>query len=353
MAADENAALATAAQLRNRGWELRSQGLYGQARDSFSGAVDAASAVEAAGAVEAAKRALANALRGRSVIHDEMSNYGPAKLDLDRAFVLLDDLAACAGIERLREMCLTARGHSYLVQGSEYYNPALALEVYTDALAIAVRDQAGLVPAPDNVPQASRCAVLDPFIAKSNMASALSHLGRFEEAEALWNEVISNGALTQAMNSHLNWANACRFRGQRQQAADHWRGALILAKALGSMSHEASALANLAYYEQLDPALNDAGPGAAARHTELLELLQRMGRTPDQQCSICYDELDTHPQFESPYAPDAGLLTAFAPAVMDGCFHMYHIACIRENYEARARQGLAFVKCPMCGPGLR
>ena len=79
----------------------------------------------------------------------------------------------------------------------------------------------------------------------------------------------------------------------------------------------------------------------------LLELLQRMGRTPDQQCSICYEDLDTTNQFISPFAADAGLQTAVAPAVIDGCWHRYHMACIWEFYQT---QTVASARCPMCGP---
>lgn len=348
MSDDENASLATASQLRNRGWELKNQGLYGQARDAFSGAVDASTGFQST----TAKRALANGLRGRAVVHDHMSNYGHAKRDLDRAFELLNepDLADCAGIERLRNMCLTERGNSYMVQSAEHYNPALALQYYEEAMDIDVRDQTGLVPAPDNVPQGSRAGTLDPLVSKGNMARALSHLGRWEEAEVLWTEVINNGSPAGAMCSQLNWASACKFRGQWQHAAGYWREALILARTLGSMDHEATALANLVYFEQLNLLTDHAGPGAAARHNELLVVLQRMGRTPDEQCSICYDDLDTHPQFVSPIAPEAGLQIAVAPAVIVGCWHMYHIACIREFYHTRDARWNSMTRCPMCGP---
>ena len=343
---DETAALAQSSQLRIRGWELKNKGLYGQARDAFSGAVDASSGFQST----TAKRALANSLRARADVHDRLSNYGHAKRDLDRAFMLLDDpdLAACAGIERLRSMCLTSRGNSYLVEDSEHYDPDRALHEYTETLAIAVKDQAGLIPAPHNVPQALRCGTFDPLICKSNMAMALSHLARWEEAEALWKEVINNGASKQAMSSHFNWARACTGRHQWEQAVGHWREALTLSRALGCMDHEASALASLTYAEQLIPTLSDdAGPGAAARHGELLVVLERMGRTVDEQCGICCEDLDTQPQFISPFAPDAGLQTAVAPAVMNSCFHMFHIACIRKFRAVEARRS-RFAKCPIC-----
>ena len=51
--------------------------------------------------------------------------------------------AASPGIDRLRSMCLTERGHSYLDD-----NPGLALQQYQEALEIALRDQAGAIPAP-------------------------------------------------------------------------------------------------------------------------------------------------------------------------------------------------------------
>jgi tetratricopeptide (TPR) repeat protein len=345
---DEIAALATASQLRIRGWELEKQGLYGQARDAFSSAVDACSGFKST----TSKRALANGLRGRAIVHDEMFNYGLAKRDLDKAFVLLDepDLAACPGIERLRNMCLTVRGTNFLVQSSEHYNPVLALQAYEEAMSIGIRDQAGLVSAPNNVPQANRAGMLDPLISKSNIALALSHLERWDEAEPLWHDIIQNGAPKLAMNSHFNWASACKVRGDWQQAVTHWCDALILARDLSCMDHEARALASLANCTQLDSTLVD-GPGAAARHRELLVVLQRMGFTCDKECSICYDDFDTHPQFISRLAPEAGLQTAVAPHVIAGCWHMYHVACIEKYYETQQAfaSGARRTLCPLCG----
>ena len=73
----------------------------------------------------------------------------------------------------------------------------------------------------DGSPCISRAGTLDPAVDKANMATALSHLARWDEAKALWQEVINNGAPKEAMNSQLKWANACKAHGQWQQAVLH------------------------------------------------------------------------------------------------------------------------------------
>ena len=115
--------------------------MYGPARDEITSAVEVVAGYQST----AAKRARANALRGRSTVLGFLHNHAAARADVDAAFELLadPDLAASPGIDRLRSMCLTERGHSYLDD-----NPGLALQQYQEALEIALRDQAGAIPAP-------------------------------------------------------------------------------------------------------------------------------------------------------------------------------------------------------------
>jgi len=118
---------------------------------------------------------------GRSTVLGFLHNHAAARADVDAAFELLadPDLAASPGIDRLRSMCLTERGHSYLDD-----NPGLALQQYQEALEIALRDQAGAIPAP-RITDASMlpCGTLDLETARNNVANALVKLSRLAEAE--------------------------------------------------------------------------------------------------------------------------------------------------------------------------
>ena len=127
-------------------------------------------------------------------------------------------------------MCLTERGHSYLDD-----NSGLALQQYQEALEIALRDQAGAIPAP-RITDASMlsCGTLDLEPARNNVANALVKLSRLAEAEELWQAVVDVGEPRTALTAQLNWAGACLSQSQSQQAAGHWREALRLARKVGN-----------------------------------------------------------------------------------------------------------------------
>ena len=213
----EAAALAAAVAARNRGWEHKRRGMYGPARDEFTSAVEVVAGYQST----AAKRARANALRGRSTVLRQFLGLCTIMLAAARA----DVDAASPGIDRLRSMCLTERGHSYLDD-----NPGLAATV-PGALEIALRDQAGAIPAP-RITDASMlpCGTLDLETARNNVANALVKLSRLAEAEPR----LDVGEPRTALTAQLNWAGACLSQSQSQQAAGHWREALRLARKVGN-----------------------------------------------------------------------------------------------------------------------
>ena len=103
-------------------------------------------------------------------------------------------------------MCLTERGHSYLDD-----NPGLALQQYQEALEIALRNQAGAIPAP-RITDASMlpCGTLDLETARNNVANALVKLSRLAEAEPR----LDVGEPRTALTAQLNWAGACLSQSQ-------------------------------------------------------------------------------------------------------------------------------------------
>ena len=82
---------------------------------------------------------------------------------------------------------------------------AQALQQYQETLEIALRDQAGAIPAP-RITDASMlpCGTLDLETARNNVANALVKLSRLAEAEPRL-----DGEPRTALTAQLNWAGAC------------------------------------------------------------------------------------------------------------------------------------------------
>jgi tetratricopeptide (TPR) repeat protein len=320
-------ALQRAAVLREAGWEASTRGMSGEMRDAFSAAVQACESIPTPRST-AAKRALANSLRGRAVAL-ERSSPAAASRDVAQALELLaqPDLAAAPGIQRLQQMCMTLQGSLSLS-----VCPSTALRHYELALAIAEADERSEIDAaPSGHLLIQGSGKLSVPVALCNVAQAELRLGRFEQAEAHFSQVIADPRceLETSANAHHAMGNFAKIRLEWIQAAGHWQEGLRIARVAGNVLLEASFLAILGRYRQVAPELQDQ-PSVPA---ELADALRRLGRPFDGNCGICME--DTVQLGEGVF-------------VLQDCLHAYHRACVEQFWRSRDLAGLFDVCCPKC-----
>ena len=167
--------------------------------------------------------------------------------------------------------------------------------------------------------------------ALNHCASAYAKVGRVADAEQLWQEVIDGGDSSQRAAAHQNRAVHRERSGDGLGALADYDAAVTQCREAGEATQLANNLvACVGLLQEAGAAGAADNTARAAQHfTELVAVLSGLGRTLEQNCTICLEELGTP-------APNQVVV------VVGGCFHAFHGHCLAQ---ARASTRSA---CPLC-----
>jgi tetratricopeptide (TPR) repeat protein len=286
-----------------------------------------------------ARRALANALRGRAVASHQLRRIQASLSDLTKAMEIMQMPDQVPG--RLTSFINTTRAHILMDEGE--YEGALAL--YQEILRLAREPNAPLMPTNQRVPLCASAqrwnanTNSDVESAQQNCARALDALGRYTEAEGMWQELMNSEYKCTVAVAHQSWACSFESRGLSDSAARHFEGALSCWRDCDNDSRDESAMVavmtEVLTYRQVERRFGGAEDLLTELDSNRIQLQPDDGRVlSGSDCVLCA-------------SPIGALSEENHCRFFWSCAHAAHLTCIGDlDPEAPApNNGRA---CPVC-----
>jgi tetratricopeptide (TPR) repeat protein len=284
-----------------------------------------------------ARRALANALRGRAVASHKLRRIQASLSDLTKAMEIMQMPDQAPG--RLISMINTTRAHILMDEGE--YEGALVL--HQENLRLAREPNAQTMP-PNH--RTFLCAAAqrwnantksDVESAQLNCALALDALGRYTEADEMWEMLMNSEYKCTVAVAHQSWACSFESRGLSDSAARHFEGALSCWRDCDNDSRDKSAMAivmtEVLRYRQMERRFGEAEDLLTELDSNRIQLQSDDGRVlSGSGCVLCA-------------LPIGALSEENHCRFFSSCAHAAHNTCIVADQQLF---GPDLGMCPVC-----